>query len=104
MTIIQYDLIPIDIYQKVIPIWVKDGGYFQDSETKQIIGVANEEHLPNYIKVLTEEELLTVVLEQHEKQPHQKINDETRESKVMTSEEVASMVNDWLMIKREEHG
>ena len=101
MTIIQYDLIPIDIYQKVIPIWVKDGGYFQDSETKQMIGVANEEHLPNYIQVLTEEELLDVVLGQHEKQPHQKINDETKESEVMTIKEVEQMVVDWLNSKRE---
>jgi hypothetical protein len=104
MTIIQYDLVPIDNHQKVIPLWVKDGGYFQNIQTEQLIGIANEQYLPKYIQVLTEEEVLTVVLQQHEQNPMQKIDINQTVAEVMTSEEVASMVNDWLMIKREEHG
>jgi hypothetical protein len=103
MTIIQYKLVPIDNNQKVIPLWVKDGGYFYESETEKMIGIANEEHLPEYIRVLTEEDLLTVVLEQHEQNPMQKLDIDQTVAEVMTAEEVALMVNDWLVIKRGEH-
>ena len=101
MTIIQYDLVPIDNHQKVIPLWVKDGGYFQNSQTEQLIGIANEQYLPQYIQVLTEEDLVNVVLQQHEQNPMQKI--ESNSNEVMTAEEVSLMVNDWLVIKRGEH-
>jgi hypothetical protein len=104
MTIIQYDLVPISNHYKVIPLWVKDGGYFQNSQTEQLIGIADKQYLPQYIPVLTEEELLTVVLEQHEQSPMQKIDTDQILAEVMTEEEVALMVNDWLMIKRGEHG
>ena len=102
MTIIQYDLIPIDVYKKIIPFWVKDGGYFYDKETQQLIGVANEEHLPNYIRVLTEEELLNVVLEQHQKNPYEKYNQENCNFDIMTNEEVEQWVANWIDSKREE--
>jgi len=101
MTIIQYELVPIDNHQKVIPLWVKDGGYFQNSQTEQLIGIANEQYLPEYIRVLTEEDLLNVVLEQHQQNPMQKIDINLTE--VMTAEEVALMVNNWLVIKQGEH-
>jgi hypothetical protein len=101
MTIIQYELVPIDNHQKVIPLWVKDGGYFQNSQTEQLIGIANEQYLPQYIQVLTEEDLVNVVLQQHEQNPMQKI--ESNSNEIMTIEEVALMVNDWIVIKREEH-
>ena len=103
MIIIQYDLVPIDNHQKVIPLWVKDGGYFQDSQTEQLIGIANEQYLPDYIKVLTEEELETLVLQQHEKNPMQKLNIEQSVAEDMTAEEVKAMVGEWLTIKREEY-
>ena len=103
MTIIQYDLVPIDNHRKVIPLWVKDGGYFQNKTTEQLIGIANEQYLPEYIRVLTEEDLLTVVLEQHEQNPMQKLDIDQTIAEVMTVEEVALMVNDWLEIKRGEH-
>jgi phosphoribosyl 1,2-cyclic phosphodiesterase len=97
MTIIQYDLIPIDIYQKVIPLWVKDGGYFEEYETQKLIGIANEQYLPEYVKVLTEEELIDFVLMQHEKKPYKEHNQEND----MSIEEVKQMVNSWLESKRE---
>lgn len=103
MTIIQYDLVPIDNHYKVIPLWVKDGGYFQNSQTEQLIGIADEQYLPEYIRVLTEEDLLTVVLEQHEQNPMQKIDIEQRLDGIMTAKEVALMVNDWLNIKQGKH-
>jgi len=104
MTIIQYDLVPIDNYQKVIPLWVKDGGYFQNSQTEQLIGIANEQYLPEYIRVLTEEELLALVLEQHSQKPMQKVNSDQTAAEVLTEQEIESMVNNWVTIKREEHG
>ena len=103
MKIIQYDLVPIDNHQKVIPLWVKDGGYFQDSQTEQLIGIANEQYLPDYIKVLTEEELETLVLQQHEQSPMQKLDIEQSVAEDMTAEEVKAMVGEWLTIKREEY-
>ena len=101
MTIIEYELVPIDNHRKVIPLWVKDGGYFYNHETEKLIGIANEQYLPNYIRVLTEEDLVNVVLQQHEQYPMQKI--ESNSNEVMTAEEVVLMVNDWIVIKREEH-
>ena len=103
MTIIQYDLVPIDNHQKVIPLWVKDGGYFQNSQTEQLIGIANEQYLPQHIQVLTQQDLLNVVLQQHEQNPMQKIDIDQTVAEVMTAEEVVLMVNDWLLIKRGEH-
>jgi len=103
MTIIEYKLVPIDIYQKVIPLWVKDGGYFYDSKTEKMIGIANEEYLPEYIRILTKEDLLNVVLEQHEQNPMQRIDNDLNFYEVMTAEEVELMVNNWLTIKQEKH-
>lgn len=102
MTIIQYDLVPIDNHRKVIPLWVKDGGYFQNSQTEQLIGIADMQYLPAYIRVLTEEELLTVVLEQHEQNPMQKIDIDQNIAEVMTAEEIAIMVNQWVISKTKE--
>jgi len=103
MTIIQYDLVPIDNHRKVIPLWVKDGGYFQNIQTKQLIGIANEQYLPEYIRILTEEDLLNVVLEQHQQNPIQKIDIDMNLAEVMTAEEIELMLNEWLVIKQGEH-
>jgi hypothetical protein len=98
MTIIEYELVPIDNHQKVIPLWVKDGGYFYDSETEKMIGIANDDYLPNYIRVLTEQELIDIVLAQHEKTPYYKIPS----TDIMTTSEVTKIVTDWLESKTEE--
>jgi hypothetical protein len=96
MTIIEYELVPIDNHQKVIPLWVKDGGYFYDSETEKMIGVANDEYLPEYIRVLTKEELKDIVLSQHEKQPYMNIE----LNQLLTNEQVIGIVDIWLDSKR----
>ena len=102
MTIIQYDLVPIDNHRKVIPLWVKDGGYFQDRETEQLIGIADEQYLPAYIRVLTEEELLAYVLEQHAKKQYEKNDYENHTTKIMTTDDIAVMIDYWLGSKRGE--
>lgn len=96
MKIILYDLVPIDEFQKITPFWVKIGGQFQNRETKQLVGIANETYLPDYIQVLSKEELSNYILEQHKKYPYETIDYETYTSKVMAEDDILAMIDNWL--------
>lgn len=74
----------------MVPGWVKDGGYFQNPETDQLIGIANDSLVPAYITQLTKEELTIKVLALHEINPFK-----TEEDVALTEQEVTDMVLNW---------